>query len=193
MNGIVHSQTKFGLIAFAVSATLVFTLTWSTPGAKASSAPSCATAVDHAKGALASGGTVSTTQVTTLRRCVLSQPGQTADALGLGQADGATTPATEADATVVASFWFSLPFCLEFKSDGTINPRPLVPIVVGVSGAYLGTPGGFTLFSLTIGESGSGGIQLVGVGIGPILLAVAIALPGVPVPPLAFGFQVANC
>ena len=130
--------------------------------------------------------------MTTLQGCVLSQPNQTAEALAQAGAANATTPADEAVATVVASFSFNqgIPFCLEFNSDGTINPKPRVPIVSAVSGAYLGTPGGFTLFSISLGTPSGFQPIYVGVGIGPFLLSVT-TVPQAP--PIGFGFQVPNC
>jgi hypothetical protein len=194
MNGIALSRNKSGFLAFAVLVALLFSLMWSAAGANAGVAASCSAQVDRAVDALTSGVTIDAAEARKLQGCVLSQPAQTADALGLGQADGATTQTVEAtSATVVATFWTlaGIGWCVDFNSDGTIAGRPTVPAVSGLGGGYVGTPGSFTLFVITFVSGGNAVPVWVGVSIGPVLMGVSI----IPQNPflLVLGFQISSC
>jgi hypothetical protein len=190
MHGITHRRNTSGLLAFSLAAVL-FTLMCSAAGAKAGVAANCSVQVDRAVDALTSGDKIDAAQATNLQNCVLSQPAQTADSLGLGQPGSATTPTAEPTVgTVVASFWTlaGISWCVDFRSDGTIAGRPLVPAVSGLGGGYIGTPGVFTLFVVTLG---TGTPAWVGLGIGPVVLGAPI-LPQFVNPPM-LGFQTSSC
>jgi hypothetical protein len=80
------------------------------------------------------------------------------------------------------------PLCVKFNSDGTISSTGLYP--AGVSpGGYFGTPGAFTLFSLTMNfPVGVKQIAYAGLSIGSVL----VALPVGPYP-VWIGLQVPSC
>jgi hypothetical protein len=183
---------RSGFLTIATLATLLFSTTWAASAADTQGSD-CSGRVDRVADALSDGVTIAPAQMTKLQGCVLTQPGQTAAALAEAAAADAATPAVET-ATVLASFNFNqgIPFCLEFNSDGTINPKPLVPIVSAVGGGFLGVPGVFTLFTITIGTPTGFQPLYVGIGIGPFLLSV-VAFPVPGPPPLGFGFQVPSC
>jgi hypothetical protein len=189
-----NANFNCGFLAIAVVVALLFSMSWSAAGAQARVAASCSTQVDRARVALSDGRRIDAAQMSSLRGCVLSQPALTADSLALGQADSATAQNAAAPATVLASFRTSLsgeevsPLCLNFNSDGTIT-SPFIELTVQSAG-YLGTPGILTLFSLNLTTPGAVAFNLVGLSIGPVLVAV----PTAPAPiPFLLGLQVPSC
>ena len=203
MNSIVYSRSTSGLVAFAVVASLMLGLASSATGAQAGAAAdargaACAAQADRVSDALASGRTVDSTQVTRLQGCLLSRPAAVADSLErASQADTTTTQsaaAADETPTVVASFGMSLPFlCLKFNSDGTISsPSPLIQVA---SGGYLGIPGIFTVFSVSLQFPGAPMLlPYVGLSVGGLLAAVPVTTTPLPEWALVlFGFQVPNC
>jgi len=184
---------KPGFLAIAAVAAVVLAMPWSLAEAQPGSGVDCGAQVDRAADALTSGGKIDAAQATKLESCIRNQPSQTANSLELAQADSTTTQNAAAPVTVLASFSTILgdesgPLCLKFNSDGMISGHV---VVASMQGGYLGTPGAFTLLSLTFVGPGGYSIGFVGLTIGPLLLAVPIS--GLPVIPFFYGFQVPNC
>jgi hypothetical protein len=186
---------KPGLLAVFAAAVLVSLATGQ--GADAGGAASCSAQLDRVEGALSGGRQVDAAQMSSLRGCLASQPRAIANSLALGQAGSATTQSPDAvAATVLASFQINsggVAFCVRFNSDGTITGSATPPFGVATT-SYLGTPGIFTLFSLTLALPPSpasvGLIPFVGLTVGPVLLAVPTTTTG---PAFLVGLQVPSC
>ena len=124
---------------------------------------------------------------------MFGQPAQTAESLGFASAGSATTSPEATSATVVASFWTAagISRCLDFNSGGTLAGLPSVPAGNVLGGGYLGTPGAFTVFVVTLGSGAAPAPFFVGLGIGPVVIGVSIA-PQIPIPGM-LGFETSSC